>query len=95
MGVDGSRHYGPRTFSSHTTPARSPTRKQTLLDAAAGQGLDGQEGTTTKLVATRSETPDDEDLISFDQHDEQPGTDVESVAARSETSDDEDLISFD
>ncbi|KAI1071517.1 hypothetical protein LB507_004894 [Fusarium sp. FIESC RH6] len=95
MGVDGSRRYGPRTFSSHTTPALSPTRKQTLLDAAAGQGLDEQEGTTSKLVATRSETPDDEDLISFDQHDEQPGTDVESVAARSDTSDDEDLISFD
>jgi hypothetical protein len=95
MGVDGSRRYGPKMFSSHTTPAPSPTRKQILLDAAAGKGLNEQEGTATKPVATRSEIFDHEDLISFDQHDEQQGTNVESVATRSETSNDEDLISFD
>ncbi|CAG7563053.1 unnamed protein product [Fusarium equiseti] len=95
MGVDGSRRYGPKIFSSHTTPAPSPTRKQILHDAAAGKCLNEQQGTATKPVATRSETFDHEDLISFDQHDEQQGTNVESVATRSETSNDEDLISFD
>ncbi|WXC45648.1 hypothetical protein QX201_005348 [Fusarium graminearum] len=96
MDPDGSRRYGLQTHSSHTVLKYSLTRKEILLDVAAGQSIIDQHENHEK----HENHENHEKHVKNKRHEihvknEKQGVGEERVVTAGEGSSVEDLISFD